>query len=106
MTVPDSSFTHNNSSNNKQDDSKAIKLKPKGVKKTYMDVTKVLLINDYNQSNLSIEDYCAQEDKPSAATMRKWLKANKPQCPECQSLKIEVVTLRAKLSVYERNANL
>ncbi|MBO0615133.1 hypothetical protein [Thiothrix fructosivorans] len=104
MTYPNSPFTLNDGSNNNQDDKQVSNKKPKGVKKTYLDITKALLINDFNLSKLSIEEYCTQEDKPSAATLRKWLKANKPECPECNSLKLEVVALKAKLSVYERNS--
>lgn len=103
-TSNESSFTHNNGLNNNQDDKQVSNKKPKGVKKSYLYGTKILMISDFNQSKLSIEEYCAQEDRPSAATLRKWLKANKPECQECNSLKLEVVALKAKLSVYERNS--
>lgn len=71
-------------------------------RRTYTKAERLILIKEYEESKLSIDDFIKQKGWPSAASLRKWVDEHKKEPQEVSNLKQKVVELELKINELEK----
>lgn len=71
-------------------------------RKTYKKAERLIVIKEYEESKLSIDNFIKQKGWPSAGALRKWLDEYKKEPQELSNLKQKIVELELKVNELEK----